>query len=386
MAGLSIHPPLEIQLQPTPPGASEVQEPQALLGLRGLTNLGNTCFMSCVLQIFMHCPPMARFFLSDRHNRFECMARSLHDPSSGRHHVCLACEMDLLFSQCFSGAAAAFSPHSFLHTMWLSSDRFAGYEQQDAHEFFIAALAAIYDGLRRPANERRLTMESKRARLVASSSSDLQAVFHGSMRSDVICARCGGRSTTMEDFTDISLDLPLSTTASSEGSCVAKDCSLEQCLHSFTRVEQLGADERCTCTSCGGLQDSAKQLSIHKLPHVLCVHLKRFKGDYKSNQGKSSKLDGVVKFPLHSLDMSPHTAAHICADNAASKELIASNLYDLFGAAVHHGTMQNGHYTAYVRHQAHWFHCDDSCIYAVPESAVRACSAYMLFYVQKRLN
>ena len=399
--------PLEPVVKPIPEGAAEITEHQPLLGLRGLTNLGQTCFMSCVLQVFVHCPPMARFFLSDRHNRFECMSRGrrLSDASldgSTARHVCLACEMDLLFSQCFSGTAAAFSPHSFLHTMWLSSDRFAGYDQQDAHEFLIAALAAIYAGLNTPVpaplpgdDEHGPPHTAKRARLAASSSADLQAIFNGTMRSDVICAKCGGRSTKFEDFTDISLDLPSSTTTTTEGgavssSVVADGCSVEGCLRSFTRVEQLGSNEQCFCATCGGLQDSAKQLSIHKLPRVLCVHMKRFKqSDYnKSNPGKStsSKLDGLVEFPLHSLDMSPHTAAHICTGAADLPALAPSRLYDLFGVTVHHGTMQNGHYTAYVRHQASWFHCDDASISRVPESAVRSSSAYMLFYMQKDLQ
>ena len=207
--------------KPVPTGAADVVEPQQLLGLRGLTNLGNTCFMSCVLQIFVHCPPMARFFLGDRHNRFACMARSRERGADGAdaldgggapRHICLACEMDLLFSQCFSGIPAAFSPHSFLHTMWLSSDRFAGYDQQDAHEFFIAALAAISAGLVPPSapslDADLPARAAKRARLAASCSADLQAIFNGQMRSDVICARCGGRSTKLEAFSDISLDLP----------------------------------------------------------------------------------------------------------------------------------------------------------------------------------
>lgn len=29
------------------------------------------------LQVFLHCPPVARFFLTDQHNRFECRSRAL---------------------------------------------------------------------------------------------------------------------------------------------------------------------------------------------------------------------------------------------------------------------------------------------------------------------
>eukprot|EP00731_Ephydatia_muelleri_P038015 Em0630g1a len=37
------------------------------IGLRGLYNLGNTCFMSCILQALVHTPVFRDFFLSDRH-------------------------------------------------------------------------------------------------------------------------------------------------------------------------------------------------------------------------------------------------------------------------------------------------------------------------------
>ena len=41
-------------------------------GVRGLINLGNTCFMSAVVQTLIHNPLLARYFLSDSHNRHVC--------------------------------------------------------------------------------------------------------------------------------------------------------------------------------------------------------------------------------------------------------------------------------------------------------------------------
>ena len=90
------------------------------------------------------------------------------------------------------------------------------------------------------------------------------------------------------------------------------------------------------------------------------------------------------------LTMFPYTSAHVCsramdAPTERQPMLAPEYLYDLFGVAVHHGTMQNGHYTAFVRRGATWFRCDDASVNVVPPEEVKSCRAYLLFYIRKAL-
>lgn len=111
-----------------------------MLGLRGLYNLGNTCFMNCILQALLHNPLIRNYFLSDMHNRFLCSEKR----KSEKTRICLGCEMDLLFSEIFSGEQFPHIPHHFLYSVWKYSNDFAGYEQKDAHEFLIFLLNVLH--------------------------------------------------------------------------------------------------------------------------------------------------------------------------------------------------------------------------------------------------
>eukprot|EP00002_Diphylleia_rotans_P038798 TRINITY_DN8864_c0_g1_i3.p1 TRINITY_DN8864_c0_g1~~TRINITY_DN8864_c0_g1_i3.p1 ORF type:complete len:486 (+),score=61.92 TRINITY_DN8864_c0_g1_i3:64-1521(+) len=257
-------------------------------GLRGLNNMGNTCFMNCVLQSLVHNPLLRNYFLSDQHNPKFCTKTSAEGESKSD---CMACALDNLYTQMFSGQKVPHTPSDFLHKMWRLWDNLAGYEQQDAHEFLISALDSLHLH-----NQGTLT----------DCSCIVHQVFGGHMRSDVICTKCNHVSTVIDPFFDISLDLYSNQLKTETGE--GGPNSLGECLERFTTPEKLDIEMKLKCEKCQCVRESVKQLSLRTLPLVLALHLKRFETD--ANGRQFSKISRFVSFPV-TLDVRPYIASSI---------------------------------------------------------------------------
>lgn len=288
-------------LNPTqPPGTALLQQfmtPPTVFGgqggiefgLKGMFNAGNSCFINAVLQCICHLHCVREFFLSGRHLPESCpycksesscntapssssypQVSSNADDVASHARGCLACELDGILQEMYTPGSSLgpVTPHRFIYALWLQSKNLAGYQQHDAHEFFICCIDEI----------------SKACEAYSKSSSlQLGPLFGGSCLSSVTCNSCGAVSGNEELFRDISLDI------SGDG-CDA--LSLNACLQRFTRVEMLDADASHVCPTCQG-NSFSKQLSVTRPPSVLCLHLKRFEHDVSS--GRFTKIDRHVR-------------------------------------------------------------------------------------------
>lgn len=337
---------------------------------------------------------------------------------------CLACEMDYLVAESLTNARVPFSPHQFLYSVWRHSNTFAGYEQQDAHEFLMCVLNGIH------------------ANCGGATGADcnciVHSIFSGVLRSDVTCRQCGNTSTASDPFIDISLELPRTDAAPPSALLTSDDdpdvlggthqpfalssssfvieaptsdaatpsVTLAECLQRFTRPEKLGRTERAHCATCQNLCDVVKQLSIRTLPAVICFHLKRF--EQGPTLKHSHKIDTHVSFP-DVLDMSPYVSNSVMrtrfdrkrsydslprsSAQLAQQALAAgehdergSETYQLFAVVNHAGKIDNGHYTCAVRHGDDWIKCDDAALTSTTFASVAASEAYLLFYVRSQLS
>ncbi|XP_067932350.1 ubiquitin carboxyl-terminal hydrolase 22-like [Watersipora subatra] len=359
--------PCEIELLHSNPKRRKIENDSSV-GLRGLINLGNTCFMSCIVQALTHTPLLRDFFLSDKHN-CQMMTHS---------QQCLVCELSRLFQEFYSGLKTPHIPYRLLHLVWTHARHLAGYEQQDAHEFFIAILDLVHQ-------------HCKGSNGATSNNTNgcnciIDQIFTGCLQSDVTCQECHNISTTIDPFWDISLDLGVGQNLRNGGMLspsYTEPTSLSDCLKRFTRSEHLGSFAKIRCSQCSLHRESTKQLSMKKLPLVCCFHLKRF----EHSIGFHKKINTLISF-TEELDMTPFMSDSRTNDLG---ECIVTDdqryRYTLFAVVNHIGNIESGHYINYIKQgKSSWFKCDDHLITKTTLQEVLNSEGYLLFYHKKVLE
>ncbi|KAL1975030.1 hypothetical protein VTN31DRAFT_5234 [Thermomyces dupontii] len=328
-------------------------------GVRGLFNLGQTCYLNVVLQSLLHDPLLSIYFLGSGHHPHECTASD-----------CILCAMSEAFADFNSGdKAEGFAALNLLLATWKSSPMLAGYQQQDAHEFYQFLVDRLH-----------LSAEGHEAVPDKKCGCFFHKAFYGKIRSSVTCDRCGNVTVTEDPMMDLSLDVHVQGKkrllgGRENGTFLSKPTTLSGCLESFTAPERLVADQY-NCGICGeSAHRATKQLRIKKLPAILCMQLKRF----EHTLAVSEKVEGRIDFPL-SINMLPYTT------KAHQKNVNPSKyVYDLASAVVHKGKLDAGHYYAYCRQGDQWFLFNDDQVTAASEAEVLNADAYLLFYTLRSL-
>ncbi|XP_035204719.1 ubiquitin carboxyl-terminal hydrolase 22-like isoform X2 [Stegodyphus dumicola] len=337
-----------------------MQQAARCMRLRGLVNMGNTCFVNCIVQALMHTPVLRDYFLAEKH------ICPTNDPSS-----CLGCEMARLFQEFYSGGNTPLILNKLIDMLWDHATSFASFEQQDAHECFIAILDLLHQHCKGP-SELHIKNDQHCNCII-------DQMFSGFLQSDITCLNCKFVSSTFDPFMGISLDLD-----TNDGTPIAS--TLFQCLERYTKPEHL--DKKLTCKRCGDEQECTKQMTLKKLPVVTNFHLKRL-----SDQKSHKKITNFISFP-ECLDLTPFMASYACdKSSTCNGETASSGLGDsdkkfyLFAVVCHSGNNVGGHFITFVRqHKNKWFKCDDHTITESSIEEVLQSVGYILFYHKQILE
>ncbi|XP_066901850.1 ubiquitin carboxyl-terminal hydrolase 22 [Halyomorpha halys] len=328
-------------------------DPSTSIGMKGIINLGNTCFMNCIVQAFLHTPMLRDYFFSDKH---KCVAKKSTE--------CLFCLLSRIYQRYYADDdSTTLSLHEILCLVWKHDLNLYGNNQKDAHEFFISARNLLHQ------------VSSPHNHSQGPCNCIIDSIFHGNLQSDVVCQKCLNVSTKIDPLWEISLDIP---EPPSEG-------GLLECLYHFTRPEPLGSNGKINCSTCKSYQEGTKQLTFKLLPLIIVIQLKRF----EHVKSKYQKKCLYVPFPID-LDMSPFLTGrrnmqgkeNQCnLSNPEQSNDLSDNRYSLYAVIVHKGTLSGGHYIAYIRRTKNkWFYCNDLVVVPVEIEDVLASEGYLFFY------
>lgn len=378
--------------------ANTTTTPCAATGLRGLYNMGQTCFMSVILQSLIHNPLIRTYYLAEGHKSSDC-----------EREACTSCALDDIFTDFYATEKhEGYGAVHMLQGCWKGGGALAGYSQQDAHEF----LGFILNSLHEANTEEEERKDTKNCECV------IHQTFAGMMRSTVTCTTCKNTTNTSEVFMDLSLDvknagftIKKKKLAMINGTQTVKEAlpvDLNECLVRFTSEETLPS-ESYHCVKCNAAREAKKKLILTRLPPVVPIHLKRF--SHSKTNSQSTKVDTRVRFPF-SIDLGPYTdssTAELTNGHDPGKDAADDNddenlkvqtptkkaeaeagvpqqpVYELSSVIVHKGKIDNGHYISYSRQGTEWFRFDDSMVVQVDDAEVLGAEAYMLFYVVSEL-
>jgi ubiquitin carboxyl-terminal hydrolase 36/42 len=297
----------------------------------GFIGYRNNCFLNASLQCLVYTPAIVN------HKEQLLVFESDNKFSLPIQFVCL-------LMNCTSSRRSPISTQLFVeHLKEIGSDFTVGREE-DAQSFtlqFLSRIAETIDKLKGPGCY-----------------NPIYRIFEGTIRHRTICLSCNNVIDTFEKAIDLELGLTNCKT-------------VDQALHRYTQPELLDGDNKYYCSKCKSYQIAQKSISIHDVPPVLILQLKRFTVNSLYNP---VKICDKIQY-RNTLDLS----------RFVSETSFVPVDYELHAVLVHSGvSCSSGHYYCFVKApNGKWLKIDNATVQLMREGFHLKQEAYMLYYSRK---
>jgi len=320
------------------------------IGIVGLKNRGNTCYLNTAIQCLYNVNLLTEYlctheYIDDLKNRF-C---SLRKSKSNIKEILLTKEYAKLINA-MTISLTPIEPKTFHETLQTHDSRFSGYEQQDSQEVLSIIIDQLHEALKYKASIEYEGVERNELDKIMVESlmnwkenlnnqySYIADLFFGQYVNEIISLEENNMnkivSKRFELFNTISIPIYGNTLNDSLSKYFEKEI-LESKYFDEKRNTYIKA---------------YKHIKISIIPKYLIIILKRYKND---ERGYTIKSNNLIRFPFENLDMSTYCEGY---------ESFKCNL-NLISIGCHHGGLTGGHYYAICKNKNNkWYKHDDESV------------------------